>query len=158
MRSRVYRPDHSSPAPIDVRLDPEARQVWIAFYNEHAQKQATIQNGDLAAAFSKLEGYAARAPAPWNEPFRSDWDDLRTLAPACPTLPSNPSARLGHPDCCWPFTRRTSTALLSYRFSSSWNSHKGCIGERDFYARIGPTVTLRLALTDRGAAPAWDPG
>jgi hypothetical protein len=35
----------------------EAQAAWIDFYNDHAAQQA---EGDLAAAFSKLEGYAAR--------------------------------------------------------------------------------------------------
>ena len=47
------------PEPISVRLNPEARQTWIAFVNEHGAKQAE-RTGDEAAAWSKLEGYAAR--------------------------------------------------------------------------------------------------
>jgi len=33
--------------------------VWIEFYNEHAEEQAEL-TGSLSAAWSKLEGYAAR--------------------------------------------------------------------------------------------------
>jgi hypothetical protein len=52
--------DNGDPVPIDVPLDEEAHKAWVAFYNEHADRQAEIHDGDLAAAFSKLEGYAAR--------------------------------------------------------------------------------------------------
>ena len=45
--------------PIVVGLTPAAKAVWITFYNEHAEEQANL-SGDLAAAWSKLECYAAR--------------------------------------------------------------------------------------------------
>lgn len=51
--------DHGDPVPIDVTLSPEAKRLWVAFYNEHA-KETAGESGELAAAFSKLEGYAAR--------------------------------------------------------------------------------------------------
>jgi hypothetical protein len=45
--------------PVPVKLSREAKGLWVAFYNEHAVEQAKL-TGDLAAAWSKLEGYAAR--------------------------------------------------------------------------------------------------
>jgi hypothetical protein len=45
--------------PELVRLSPNAKQVWIKFYNQHAKEQVDL-DGDLSAAWSKLEGYAAR--------------------------------------------------------------------------------------------------
>jgi hypothetical protein len=45
--------------PLDLPLTPGAKNAWIAFYNEHAQEQEGL-TGDLAAVWSKLEGYAAR--------------------------------------------------------------------------------------------------
>ena len=45
--------------PLDLPLTPEARKTWIAFYNRHGA-ELTALTGDLAAAWSKLEGYAAR--------------------------------------------------------------------------------------------------
>lgn len=45
--------------PAIITLTPEGKHAWIAFYNEHNQQQAEL-TGDLAAAWSKLEGYAAR--------------------------------------------------------------------------------------------------
>lgn len=45
--------------PRTVRLSPEAKQVWIEFYNRHAEQQEGLRE-DLSAAWSKLEGYAAR--------------------------------------------------------------------------------------------------
>lgn len=46
-------------SPIALPLTPDAKECWIAFYNAHAAEQADL-TGDLAAAWSKLEGYAAR--------------------------------------------------------------------------------------------------
>jgi len=45
--------------PLDLPLTSEGKAAWIAFYNAHAREQAELA-GDLAAAWSKLEGYAAR--------------------------------------------------------------------------------------------------
>lgn len=47
------------PCPVDVPLSADGRAAWVEFYNEHAQEQAEL-TGDLAAAWSKLECYAAR--------------------------------------------------------------------------------------------------
>ena len=49
----------NNPRPRLVRLAPNARTLWISFYNEQAGEQAEL-SGNLAAAWSKLEGYAAR--------------------------------------------------------------------------------------------------
>lgn len=46
--------------PTDVELTDTAKKVWVVFYNQHAQEQAELGSGELAAAWSKLEGYAAR--------------------------------------------------------------------------------------------------
>ncbi|HOA62715.1 MAG TPA: DUF3987 domain-containing protein [Bacillota bacterium] len=53
------RDENGEPRPVDLPLSPAAKQAWIGFYNEHAQEQAGL-TGDLAASWSKLEGYAAR--------------------------------------------------------------------------------------------------
>ena len=45
--------------PDLVRLSGEAKAAWIMYYNSHADEQAK-QTGDMAAAYSKLEEYAAR--------------------------------------------------------------------------------------------------
>jgi hypothetical protein len=42
-----------------VRLSGEAKAAWVAYYNAHAAEQADL-TGDMAAAWSKLEEYAAR--------------------------------------------------------------------------------------------------
>jgi len=51
---------HGDLVPIGIPFDAEAKQKWIVFYNEHARTQHEAATEDLAAAFSKLEGYAAR--------------------------------------------------------------------------------------------------
>ena len=51
--------DDEQLAPIDIPLSPEGKRTWIDFYNTHAKMQSE-EEGALAAAFSKLEGYAAR--------------------------------------------------------------------------------------------------
>jgi hypothetical protein len=47
------------PTPVDLPMTREGKEVWISFYNEHAEELADL-TGDLSAAWSKLEGYAAR--------------------------------------------------------------------------------------------------
>ena len=51
--------DNGEQRPVDLPLTPEAMQVWITFYNAHGL-ELTALTGNLAAAWSKLEGYAAR--------------------------------------------------------------------------------------------------
>jgi len=48
-----------APRPELFPLTPEAQDRWIAFVNEHGQRQLE-HVGDEAAAFSKIEAYAAR--------------------------------------------------------------------------------------------------
>ena len=45
--------------PIDIPLSPDGKKAWVDFYNAHAKTQSA-EEGALAAAFSKIEGYAAR--------------------------------------------------------------------------------------------------
>jgi DNA polymerase I-like protein with 3'-5' exonuclease and polymerase domains len=45
--------------PFGVRLTPEGKEAWVRFYQEWAAAQAAVE-GELAAAYAKLEGYAAR--------------------------------------------------------------------------------------------------
>lgn len=40
-------------------LTDDGMRAWVRFYNEHSREQADL-SGDEAAAWSKLEGYAAR--------------------------------------------------------------------------------------------------
>jgi hypothetical protein len=47
------------PVPHELNLSKEARAAWIAFVNSWGEEQAAVE-GELAAAFSKLEAYAAR--------------------------------------------------------------------------------------------------
>jgi hypothetical protein len=47
------------PQPRSLPLSPEGYRAWVAFYNEHGAEQEEL-TGDLAAAWSKLEGYSAR--------------------------------------------------------------------------------------------------
>ncbi len=51
--------DDGDDRPRLVRLADDGKRAWVAFYNEHATEQAEL-SGDLSAAWSKLEGYAAR--------------------------------------------------------------------------------------------------
>jgi hypothetical protein len=47
------------PRPALVRLAAGAKAAWVAYYNAHATEQADLI-GDLSAAWSKLEEYAAQ--------------------------------------------------------------------------------------------------
>ena len=51
--------ENGEPQPVALRLTPEGKKVWVKFYNTHANEQTRF-TGDLSAAWSKLEGYAAR--------------------------------------------------------------------------------------------------
>jgi DNA polymerase I-like protein with 3'-5' exonuclease and polymerase domains len=45
--------------PFVVKLTPEAKAAWVAFYGEWAKRQAGV-GGEMSACLSKLEGIAAR--------------------------------------------------------------------------------------------------
>lgn len=51
--------DDGESRPVLVRLSADAKAVWKSYYNAHAVEQADL-TGDMAAAWSKLEEYAAR--------------------------------------------------------------------------------------------------
>jgi len=51
--------DDGDDRPRLVTLTPDGKAAWIAFCNEHGIEHSEL-TGDLAAAWSKLEGYAAR--------------------------------------------------------------------------------------------------
>jgi hypothetical protein len=45
--------------PVVIGMLPDAKLAWTDYYNHHAQEQIDL-SGDLSAAWSKLEEYAAR--------------------------------------------------------------------------------------------------
>lgn len=51
--------DEGEPQPRIVTLTPEGKAAWVRFVNEHGVEHAEL-TGELSAAWSKLEGYAAR--------------------------------------------------------------------------------------------------
>lgn len=51
--------DDDDDRPRLVTLTDDGKSAWVTFYNEHAGEQVNL-SGDEAAAWSKLEGYAAR--------------------------------------------------------------------------------------------------
>ena len=51
--------DDGSSSPLAMSLTAEAKRVWVAFFNRH-RAELTELDDDLAAAWSKLEAYAAR--------------------------------------------------------------------------------------------------
>jgi hypothetical protein len=51
--------DDGDERPRLVMLADDGKRAWVTFYNEHAGEQVSL-SGDEAAAWSKLEGYAAR--------------------------------------------------------------------------------------------------
>jgi hypothetical protein len=46
--------------PIAVQLAPDAKRLWVEFYDEFAGVQENAGDDDLCAAFAKIEGYAPR--------------------------------------------------------------------------------------------------
>lgn len=51
--------EDDDPRPVLVGLSPDAKSLFVEFYNSHALEQSSL-SGELAAAWSKLEGYAPR--------------------------------------------------------------------------------------------------
>lgn len=51
--------DTGESRPVLVRLTHDAKTAWTTYFNAHADEQAEL-TGDMAAAWSKLEEYAAR--------------------------------------------------------------------------------------------------
>ncbi|MCC7085583.1 MAG: DUF3987 domain-containing protein [Pirellulales bacterium] len=51
--------EEGNAAPFAMPLTPEAKAVWVSYYNRHRAELAELDD-DLAAAWSKLEAYAAR--------------------------------------------------------------------------------------------------
>ena len=51
--------ENGDPQPVIVRLNGAGKAAWVKFFNAHGKEQAAL-SGELAAAWSKLEGYAAR--------------------------------------------------------------------------------------------------
>ena len=51
--------DQGQPRPRSLGLTPEAKAAWVVYFNRHGAEQVEL-DGDLAAAWSKLRGYAAR--------------------------------------------------------------------------------------------------
>lgn len=47
-------------SPVVLELSPEARELWISFYDQHAAEQEMINDDRQSSAWSKLEAYAAR--------------------------------------------------------------------------------------------------
>ncbi len=58
-RIEFERDRSGEPVSGIVELSQTAKNLYCEFYNEHAQEQETLDD-DLAAAWSKLEEYAAR--------------------------------------------------------------------------------------------------
>ena len=53
------RDANDTPAPVDLPLSVSGKAAWIEFYNRFACRQEDA-SGPLAAAYAKLEAYAAR--------------------------------------------------------------------------------------------------
>ena len=51
--------DEGAEHPVVLSLTPHAKEAWKKYYNSHAQEQINL-SGELSAAWSKLEVYAAR--------------------------------------------------------------------------------------------------
>jgi hypothetical protein len=55
----AMQPHEGGDRPWLLSLDAAGKAAWVAFFEEHAAEQLG-RSGDLAAAWSKLEGYCAR--------------------------------------------------------------------------------------------------
>ena len=59
LRSNTFGDDDGDTEPVMVPFSSDAKSVLVDFINEHGDEQVNL-SGDLAAAWSKLEGYAPR--------------------------------------------------------------------------------------------------
>lgn len=59
LRSNTFGGDDDDTEPVVVPFSTDAKSVLVDFINEHGEEQVDL-SGDLAAAWSKLEGYAPR--------------------------------------------------------------------------------------------------
>jgi len=60
LKLNMAETDGGGLAPVDYPLTASGKAAWVAFYDAHGAEQARIGDGAMAAAWSKLEGYAAR--------------------------------------------------------------------------------------------------
>jgi hypothetical protein len=69
--------------PLALRLSPEAKPLWVQFYDRWGQEQAATE-GDVAAALAKLEAYAARLALVHHLVYMASLDDssCRPIGPA----------------------------------------------------------------------------
>lgn len=51
--------DDGLPCPVTLRLTAAGKDAWVLFFDAHSRERDEL-SGDLAATWSKLEGYAAR--------------------------------------------------------------------------------------------------
>ncbi len=51
--------DDGKPMPFDMAMTAEAKATWVTYFNRHRAEMTDLDD-DLAAAWSKLEAYAAR--------------------------------------------------------------------------------------------------
>jgi hypothetical protein len=51
--------ENGDPEPFPLDLTPKAKTIWIEYFNRHRAELVDLDD-DLAAAWSKLEAYAAR--------------------------------------------------------------------------------------------------
>jgi hypothetical protein len=65
--------------PLALRMDDQAKALWVEWYDQWAKEQTAVE-GELAAAYSKLEGYAARFALIYHVYAISGCDDK---APIC---------------------------------------------------------------------------
>jgi hypothetical protein len=52
-------PDNTEPGPVYLGLSPDAKKLWVEWYDQWAEEQDAAE-GELASAFAKIEAYAAR--------------------------------------------------------------------------------------------------
>jgi len=51
--------DEGDSRPVVIEMTPDAKAAWVEYFNHHAKEQTDL-SGELSAAWSKLEEYAAR--------------------------------------------------------------------------------------------------
>jgi hypothetical protein len=123
----------SKPSPVSVGLSKDGKAAWIEFFEEHAAQQQD-RGGELAAAWSKLEGYCARLALLVHLCTLGEWDCTDARNPV-----SAASVRAAVVLTRW-LGREAERVYSVFRES---DSQEGCRQIIDLIRQRGGTITVR---------------
>ena len=127
--------ENGEPTSIDVPLSRDGKTAWVRFYNEHAVREADAESDDLAAAFSKVEGYAARLALVFHLVRRAAGDPTLADGDAIDAASIEAGAELAR----W-FCHEAERLYASFAESDEDRERRGLV---EWIGRRGGSVTAR---------------